>query len=157
MTSESVSHTTPSYTGGVPPQNFFASRRPVGGKLVAVMQGRLDGRGLKLILQPSRAVCRGEIHELIVSTEQGIGPGSTVNRVTYIGFIEFDPGGVIYIGDTVRIGNMEIGRIAGFDSTHLPNHMNIVIAAAELKSGLERGLSLEQVVAIQGVPSENEK
>lgn len=157
MTSKSVLNKAQPYTGGVPPQNFFASRRPVGGKLVAVMQGRLDGRGLQLILQPSRAVCQGEIHELIVSTEQGIGPGSTVNRVTYVGFVEFDPGGVIYFGDTVRIGNMEIGRIAGFDSTHLPNHMNIVIAAAELKSGLERGLSLEQAVTIQGVPSKKEK
>lgn len=145
------------HTGGLPPRDFFASRRPVGGKLVAVMQGRLDGRGLQLILQPSRAVCRSEVHELIVSTEHGIGPGSTVNRVTYVGFIEFDLGGVIYIGDTVRIGNVEIGRIAGFDSTHLPNHMNIVIAAAELKSGLERGLSLEQAVTIQSAPLEKEK
>ena len=43
---------------------------------------------------------------------------------------------------------LTIGTIAGFDDTHMPNHMNIVIAQDRLQSGAELGLKLEEPVSV---------
>lgn len=110
------------------------------GKLVVTLTTTFETRGLVLIAQPSRCICTNQIHELIMSDEEGIGPGSTVNKIAYVGFVEIEQGGVIISGDEVLYNDQLIGHIAGFDETHMPNHYNIVLRAAERKTGEALGL-----------------
>ncbi len=126
--------------------NPYYAKRPVTGKLAVVLDGIYDDRGLTLIKPPSRVIKTGEIHELIV-TDENVRPGATVNRIAYLGFFEITSGGVIVAGDEIHIGNTAIGRIAGYDETHMPNHLNIVINGARFP-GREIGLVLEADVVI---------
>lgn len=122
---------------------YFA-KVPLTGRLVVVLDGTYPERGLTLIPQPSRAICRHQIHELIV-TDQEAAPGSIVNPIAYLGFVEFAQGGVMVAGDRVEVNGEDIGYICGFDETHMPNHLNIVVRGVR-KSGRERDLKLEQQV-----------
>jgi len=93
---------------------------------------------MNLIPQPSRAVKTGDIHEIIM-TDQDAAPGSKVARVAYVAFVEFQNGGILVYGDEVRLGEMRIGELLGYDLSHFPNHMNIV-AKGNFVSGEERGI-----------------
>ncbi len=126
----------------------YAARRPLGGSVVAVLRGRLEGRGLELIRPPSRALARGEIHELIVTDEAGAHPGSVVGNIGYLAFFEVEEGGVALVGDRVSIGGNAHFRLAGFDVTHAPNHLNVVVNGDDRRSGEERGLRLGDRVII---------
>lgn len=118
--------------------SFYAQRVKLEAKVVAVLRGTIQNRKLSLIPQPSRAVRQGEIHEFIV-TDEDASPGSEVNNIAYVAFLEFQNGGILLEGDEVVIGGKLVGHLAGFDMAHFPNHMNIVIKG-ELKSGEERHL-----------------
>lgn len=107
-----------------------------------VLDGRLDERGLQLIAPISRALLAGEIHELILTDEEGAGPNKKVNKIAYLGFFEVSQSGVMVTGDDIYVARQKIGRVAGFDITHMPNHLNIVIYSDERTSGLEKGLEL---------------
>lgn len=120
-------------------------RMAVDAVFVAVMRLKLPDRGLQLIAQGSRCVRRFDVHELIVTTEK-TGPGGRAGAVAYLGFVEFQTGGVILYGDEVRLGDRIVGRIAGYDETHMPNHLNIVLTGDETASGVERGIRLGQAV-----------
>jgi len=120
----------------------YADRVPVSGSLVVVLRGYVAKRHLELIPQPSRAVVAHAVHELIATDEPGARPGATVNRIAYLGFVEFRNGGVVLVGDEVRVGRRTLGRVAGYDLTHMPNHMNIVIAVARAVTGEDLGLRL---------------
>jgi hypothetical protein len=128
----------------------YAAKVPVSGRLVVVLRGHVARRRLALIPQPSRAVVVHAVHELIATDEPRVGPGATVNRIAYLGFVEFQQGGVVLIGDEVRVGRRLLGRVAGYDVTHMPNHMNIVIAVARVVSGEELGLRLGARVVFAG-------
>lgn len=91
----------------------------------------MESRGLKLIYPYSRAIRAGEIHELMLTDEQGACPGTAVDHVSVIGFFEAETGGVILVGDRISVGSKVLGHVAGFDLTHMPNHMNIVIKTKE--------------------------
>lgn len=126
--------------------NPYYAKRSVTGRLAVILDGVFDDRGLQLIKPSSRALLSGEIHELILSDEQ-VGPGQTVNRIAYLGFTEIETCGVIVAGDPVKIGGVMIGTIAGFDETHMPNHLNIVLTG-ERKPGRELGFRLEDRLTI---------
>lgn len=115
------------------------------GTFVGVMRLKLDSRGLQLIPQGSRCIRRWDVHELIL-TEEKARPGGRADRVAYLGFVEFSQGGVLLIGDEVRVGDILVGTIAGYDETHMPNHLNIVLTGAAATSGVERGIALGQSV-----------
>ncbi len=104
----------------------YKSKVTLRGKLVVVLQGQVKNRGLELIVQPSRVICKNQVHELIL-TEQSAYPGDLVNDILYLGFVEFENGGVLVTGDKLLIGGREIGHVCGFDETHMPNHLNIVL------------------------------
>jgi len=140
---------TDPYKSGMFKVNPYAKKRPCEGKLAVVLDGKMEGRKLQLIVPPSRAVLAGEIHELIVTDELEAAPGQEVNRIAYWGFFEVVMPTVMVSGDTVWIGNRKLGKIAGFDETHMPNHLNIVIKAAERQTGVELDLQLEDKVIIK--------
>lgn len=122
---------------------YFA-KAVLAGRLVVVLDGQYPQRGLNLIPQPSRAICRYQVHELIM-TDQDAQPGCTVDPIAYLGFVEFHQGGVMVTGDRVVLGGEDIGFVCGFDETHMPNHLNIVVKG-ERVSGRQRNLSLGQQV-----------
>ena len=111
--------------------SVYGDRRPVEGETVALLHVAFEDRGLKLIETKSRAVKRYEIHELMI-TDEDAAPGGGANRVRAIGFFEITGSGLIVVGDEVYIEDRLLGKLAGYDLTHMPNHMNIVVKAESL-------------------------
>lgn len=129
-------------------RDLYFLKKPCIGKLVVVLDGKLENRNLKLTMFHSRAISKGQIHELIVTNDNNTTIGGTVDRVAYIGFFEVEEGSLVVIEDKVRIGNHEIGQVSGFDETHMPNHLNIVVKSDSFACGAERGLILHEEVRI---------
>lgn len=124
----------------------YAAKTDVVGKLVCILDARSEERGMELIIHPSRALRRGEIHELAITDDPEAGPEHTVDRVAYLAFFSVEEGGIVLVGDKVKVGKQEMGRVAGFDLTHFPNHMNLLVRSTERKTGPELGLSLGDYV-----------
>ena len=138
------------YSAGMLKFDPYAKKQPVIGKVVAVLRGRLDNRSLSLIEPRSRALRSGEIHEILMTDEKEASPGKTVNRVAYIAFVEIVQAGVIVSNDIVRLADgRQIGKLVGFDETHMPNHQNIVIYSDQLISGEELGLEIGETIVFE--------
>ena len=116
-------------------------------RFVAVLKDHREGRGLQLIRPATRAIRREEIHEFILTDEPDAGPGSVVNRVSYVAFAEFTKGGMLVEGDRVVVNGESIGEIAGFDETHMPNHQNIVVRGPKRLTGRELGAKLGDTIS----------
>jgi len=127
--------------------NPYVSNLPVSGRIVTVLRGITEERGLRLEAYRSRAVPAGQIHELMV-TDQPAEPGTIADRVGLIGFFVVEDPGVLLVGAPVRIGDTVIGTIAGFDDTHIPNHQNICLRVDELVDGQGLGVALNDPVVI---------
>lgn len=117
-------------------------RSPVDGRLVAILRPFRVDRALQLIPEKSRCIRAGEVHELILTDQLDAVPGDRVDRVAYLAFAEFATGGVIVQGDVLTIDGQAIGNLVGYDETHMPNHLNIVIGGETFSSGYDRGLML---------------
>lgn len=127
-------------------KNPYVAKADVTGRVVAVLRGVTDERGLHLAPYRSRAVPSGQIHELMI-TDEALDAKTTVNRVALIAFFEVAEGGVILLGDHVAIGEQVVGTIAGFDETHMPNHQNICLHG-ELRDGEAAGVRVADPVRI---------
>ena len=127
----------------------YVAKSDVVGRFVCILDARSEERGMELTVHPSRAVCQGEIHELAITDDPHAGPNYTLNRVAYLAFFRVDQGGIVLVGDSVLVGEAELGRVVGFDLTHFPNHMNLLIGARERKTGLELGLNLGDIVTFR--------
>lgn len=125
--------------------NIYALKKNIIGNLVVVMGTRINDRGLKLIVQPSRAVLINEIHEVIITSEKPDN-GGVINKIAYIGFVEIKSGGVILVGDKVFAEDQHLGYVVGFDETHYPNHLNIVLKSSKRSTGVELGLQLDNKI-----------
>jgi hypothetical protein len=127
---------------------YFA-KRPVTADVVAVLHARAATRHLELTVHPSRAVCVGEVHEVFVTDERGKGPNSRVNRVGYLACIAIRESGMILAKDTCSLADRLVGEVIGFDETHLPNHLNIVIYTSALQTGREIGAQLGDLMSFE--------
>ncbi|MCL4440840.1 MAG: hypothetical protein M1609_09715 [Firmicutes bacterium] len=145
------------YKAGLFSANPYASKREIRGRLVVILSGKLENRALSLVAPISRAVLKNEIHELIITDERGAAPGKAVNRISYAGFVEITEGGVLVAGDEVICGGIVLGSIAGFDETHLPNHLNIVIYSGSRSDGVEMGLALESEIIFRLIKNGDDK
>jgi hypothetical protein len=115
----------------------YGDRRPVEGEVVALLHICFEDRGLRLMETKSRAVRQQEIHELMI-TDEDAAPGGGANRVRALAFFEVDKSGLIVVGDKVSVGGKHLGTLAGFDQTHMPNHMNIVVKTGTLDEPVVR-------------------
>ncbi len=111
--------------------SVYGDRRPVEGETVALLHISFDDRGLKLIETKSRTVKKYEIHELMI-TDEDAAPGGGADRVRAIGFFEITDSGLIVAGDEVFIEDRRLGTLVGYDVTHMPNHINVVVRAESL-------------------------
>lgn len=130
------------YGAGKFRSNPYAEKKDVDGSLVVILDGRMDDRGLELITPISRCLRTHDVHELIMTDEAGARPGEKVNKIAYLGFLEVASGGVIVSGDKVLLEEKCIGTLVGYDETHMPNHLNIVIQTDKLLTGIELGVGL---------------
>ncbi|MEI6320341.1 MAG: hypothetical protein WCS09_17635 [Pseudomonadota bacterium] len=48
--------------------------------------------------------------------------------------------GVLVRGDAVAIDGREVGTVVGFDECHFSKHLNIVLQAADARTGIQLGL-----------------
>ncbi len=122
----------PPYDPNLITPSVYGSRRPVTGELVALLHITFDERGLAFIQSRSRALLKGEIHELMVTDEEDAAPGGGADRVSAIAFFEIEQGGLAVVGDEVSVGGAALGTLAGFDVTHMPNHINVVVKRKSL-------------------------
>ncbi len=124
----------------------YAAKSDVTGRLVCLLDARSEERGMELVIHPSRALCRNEIHELAVTDDAAASPNSVVDRVAYLAFFSIEEGGVVLVGDKVEVAGKEVGEIAGFDVTHAPNHMNVLLRVEQCQTGPELGLHLGEPI-----------
>ena len=111
--------------------SVYGDRRPVTGETVALLHVSFEDRGLRLIETKSRTVKKYEIHELMI-TDEDAAPGGGADRVRAIGFFEITGSGLIVVGDEVWIEDRLLGKLVGYDLTHMPNHINVVVKAESL-------------------------
>ncbi|MBC6468432.1 hypothetical protein HKK74_23460 [Actinomadura alba] len=116
------------------------------GTLVKVLVHRRDDRGMRLEPFASRCVRAGEVHELVTTDHHETAPGSRVDRVGFLGFVEIANAGVIDRGDEVWAGDRLVGTVHGFDSCHFPNHYNVLIRTDVPRTGPELRLEPETPV-----------
>jgi hypothetical protein len=114
--------------------SVYGDRRPITGEIVALLHITFEERKLELITARSRGLRSGEIHELMITDEEGAAPGGGVDRVSAIAFFEVLNGGLAVVGDEVTIASSFLGKVAGYDLTHMPNHMNIVVRTPTLET-----------------------
>ena len=114
-----------------------------------MLNNKREKRAFQLIAPNTRAIRRHEIHEVIVTDEIETAPGGTVNQVAGLGFVEFTEGGILAQGDVLLVGSFAIGEVIGFDESHMPNHQNIIVRGAEVRTGVERGFCLRDAVTFR--------
>ncbi len=118
---------------------IYRDRRPVRGEIVTIIDAAFSSSGIDLTEAWSRAVSRGEVHEIMVwnPLEEGEDDAAAV------AFIEVTQGGNIVNGDEVRLDGEPVGILSGFDYNHMPNHMNVVVEVKDLKLPLKLGGVIE--------------
>jgi hypothetical protein len=114
--------------------SVYGDRRPVTGEVAALLHITFEERGLELIQSRSRALLGGEIHELMVTDEEGAAPGGGADHVSAVAFFEVEQGGLAVVGDEVTVAGNFLGHIAGYDMTHMPNHMNVLVRRENLET-----------------------
>jgi hypothetical protein len=129
--------------------NVYGANRGIYGEVVTVLDLELDTRGLRLIPTYSRVLVAHSIHELVVTDEIGKKPGDTVDRVAFLAFFEVLRSGCIIVGETLKAGENAIGTILGFDETHQPNHMNIVIGVHQRRTGKQLRFELGTPISLE--------
>jgi len=112
--------------------SVYGDKRPVEGVVVALLHVKFEDRGLKFIQTKSRTVKINEIHELMITDEQDAAPGGRAGRVRAIAFFEITRSGLIVVGDEITIEGKKLGTLAGYDVTHMPNHINVVVKTETL-------------------------
>lgn len=120
----------------------YAENRPVEGEVVTVLDSTHEERGLKLMPTYSRVLPKSSVHELIATDETGAKPGDTTNRIAYLAFFEVTCGGCVLVGETLLLHGQPVGTVVGFDATHEPNHLNVVIAVNRRQTGRQLGFSV---------------
>jgi hypothetical protein len=119
--------------------DIYRARRPVKGEVVTVIEVTFDSSTIDLNKSWSRAVPRGDIHEIMIwnsSEKDG-------NDAAAIAFIEIIQGGNMVNGDTVLLDGVSFGNLVGFDYNHMPNHMNIIVETKSLFLPLKLGSIVE--------------
>lgn len=122
-------------------------KRTVEGVFVKLLFHKQEMRGMQLIEFETRCISKGEIHEIVTTSQQDAVSGDVINRVGFLGFAEMTCGGVIERGDEVFVDGRKIGAVVGFDECHYPNHYNILIAVQDTLTADELQLRIESTIS----------
>lgn len=138
------------YAAGIISQPPIFERRGVRANVVAVLYAQRHNRGLVLVHPRTRCLRRYDVHELLLTNDPEAEPGRVIDVCAAIAFFEVDGGGVVGEGESVFIRNRHIGTVVGFDETHAPNHINIIVRNDVLRSGVGFGIALGDAVVFSG-------
>ena len=83
---------------------------------------------------------------MIAIDETGKKPGDKVQRIAYLAFFEVSRGGCLIVGETLWLGKRAIGTIVGFDETHEPNHINIIVGVPLRQTGPQLKFSVGEKI-----------
>lgn len=119
------------------------AKRELTANVVLVYRHRRAGRGMELSPFNTRCVRRGEIHEIVLTAGDRADGDPVVADVAYLGFAEFQHGGVLVVGDEVTWRGQILGNLLGFDMSHTPNHLNVIVATPAPASGEDMGVAVE--------------
>lgn len=126
-------------------QDSLINKPPIVARLCSIHDTRRANRGIVPILQKTRCVCAGSVHELIVYVQANPESG-VIDETGYIGFAEFLTGGVLRCGDKVYRNAEYLGELAGFDETHMPNHLNILLRCTQMATGVDLNCQFADLV-----------
>lgn len=134
----SASETTDSLPTQPHPQQWLRCEQTA--RWIAILNHKRVQRGIMLTKWQTRVVRQGDIHEILTTPERTEHISRQINLVFYLGFAEFDAG-IIAIGDGfwAEDGSF-LGQVLGFDETHAPNHLNILLSSDVMLPGVQRGL-----------------
>ena len=132
-------------------RDHYYRKTEVRGRIFAILDWAVDDRGLNLMPHISRAVRRGDILELITTDEEGKRTGAIVDQIATIGFMEVTEAGLLLNGDMLSIDKEDIGEVIGFDETHMPNHLNVVIHVTHRRTGKESEIKLDATVKFSAI------
>jgi hypothetical protein len=122
---------------------MFVAKKDLIGRWVAIFDRVRADRDLRVNEFQTRCVVAGNVHEFIICANGS--RNVAINNVGYLGFGEFLMSGVIAVGDELWLGgNRRIGRLLGFDDTHMPNHQNIIFQAEKVVTGADMGLVIDE-------------
>ena len=65
------------------------TKRPVKGVMVKLLFQKNMNRGMKLLNFETRCIQSGELHELACTDRKDVKLGDTLDRVGYLGFVDF--------------------------------------------------------------------
>ncbi|EHN73183.1 hypothetical protein SMCF_7389 [Streptomyces coelicoflavus ZG0656] len=128
------------------------AKLPVRTSAVRLLFHETVRRGMILAQAGSAAVRSGEIHELVVTREDTDVAGARIDHVAYLGFIEFTDPAMLTRGDTFWLGDRKLGTFAGYDESHLPNHLNLILSSDELVTAEDVDLRPRDVIMIHEGP-----
>ena len=89
----------------------------------------------------TRCIQAGEVHEL-VAVDANTLEAEKYHGASYLGFVAFKAPAVIYVGESVFIEGKYLGVLGGFDYTHYPNHINILIETEHPTNGQGLGITV---------------
>lgn len=135
-------------------RDHYYQKTEVGARVFAILDWAVEDRDMTLMPHLSRAVRRGDVLELATTDEADRLPGQTVQRIAYIGFMEVVDTGLILYGDQVKIGKEILGTVIGFDETHMPNHLNILLHVETHQTGRAMDVKLDALVVFAGIHEE---
>ena len=129
----------------------YSSKSSIKFRIKAVMKNKRIDRKLKLSEYVTRCINKNQLHEFLIANDWNNDKNKLLNDISYIGFMECTECGVIEIGDTISDDKgIIVGTVIGFDYTHMPNHMNIVLKSASEETGKERNYKVNQEFEING-------
>jgi hypothetical protein len=124
------------YDNGLVSPILRVIKDPIQARTVGILTNKSIERKMPLISSSSRTVRLNDVHELVCTDESRM-PGEIVRDICYLAFIAFEESGVLAIGDILEVEGEFFGEIIGFNETHAPNHINIVIRVETHVTGLE--------------------
>jgi L-arabinose 1-dehydrogenase len=107
----------------------MTTKAPLGATLVKLLFHSSENRGMRLAPWRSRCVRAGDVHEIVLTTDEPEHADGRIDRVGFLGFAAFAASGVLERGDEVMLGDRRLGTVCGFDECHAPNHLNVLVHA----------------------------
>lgn len=127
----------------------MSSKAAAEARFVKLLFHSRDERGMRVSPWGSRCVERGQIHELVTTTDRPERTGDRVDAVGFLGFAEFADAAVVERGDEVHLGADRLGTVLGFDECHAPNHYNILIATDRPLTAADLDLAVGDTIRFQ--------
>jgi hypothetical protein len=126
------------YRDGIVSRKLIIIKDILPAHATGILTNTTNKRGMSLIINSSRAVRVNDVHELACTTEN-CEPGNVVDEIGYLAFIIFDESGVIAVDDKLLVDGVLFGKVIGFNETHSPNHINIILQVEKITTGILSG------------------